>query len=286
MLKKIVSLCVIMALVFSMTVTAFATDVGAGAKNEITATDRDSLKVENEEAEKVYREFLSVVSFIETDRTWTQGEYALLNWYRKSDTDIKLYGQWYADNVQGGSLNDYVAMTPFEQFLWTETYTRLANCMNDGWGYDHYFANKNVFSAKITRIIERRMTGNNADVVKDAYNKLMDWQYEYITENGVPFNFIRNRSYIDEMQKDPETPGQSPDEQPPADTPEPPAGDNDTTVEPDVDVDTKQPEEKGLWGETMEVLAKNSLTILLLLVLGGAVAVLVHKRKSKNMDDI
>ena len=41
--------------------------------------------------------------------------------------------------------------------------------------------------------------GNNRDVVVEAYEKLMDWQWNYISEHGVPFNFIRNRNYIEEI---------------------------------------------------------------------------------------
>lgn len=244
-------------------------------ENAATSTNREHVSVTDEKAEKVYREFLEAVSFIETDASWYNGIAATLNQYGKDSINRNTYSQWYADYVQGGSVEEYFAMTPFEQFLWTETYTKLAFAVNSGWGFDHYFADKAAFESSITNLATNMMNGNNNETVKAAYLKLMDWQFDYISKNGVPFNFINNRNYIEEMAE-----------------PSASAGETDPVVSGETE-ETQQPteaipeptEEVGVWDDVGISLAENAISIIVLVVLGGATFLVVRYRKSKNYDD-
>lgn len=267
---------------------------GVSTESEATTIDRDNISVVNEEAEKAYSEFLEAVSFIATDESWYNGIAATLNQYGEDSINRKSYSQWYADYVAGGSVEEYFAMSSFEQFLWTETYTKLANAVNSPWGFSHYFESKATFSTYITSLVTNMMTGNNSDVVKEAYLKLMDWQYDYISENGVPFNFINNRSYIEELSGTPTTEAESESE---------PESEYDSATEEIVSEDEEiqeiieeleqagelpeeleTEEDSGVWSETLSLLAKNAVTIIVLAVLVVAVLIVIYIRKSKNVD--
>lgn len=241
---------------------------------EATSVNRDNVTVQNEEAEEVYREFLEAISFIETDESWYNGFAALLNQYDENSMNHDIYCNWYADYVQGGSVEKFFEMSSFEQFLWTETYTRLANAVNSSWGFDHYFGSKAAYKTYITDMVTNLMSGNNSDVVKEAYLKMMDWQYEYITENGVPFNFINNRNYIEEIGDVPEQA-------------EPVISDEEEleSIREEMEQAEIEVEEKGVWSDTMELIAQNAFKILLLVVLIVAFLYVKHLRKSRNIDD-
>lgn len=258
--------------------------------NAITATDESSITAENEDAEQAYREFLEVVSFIETDDSWYNGFSALLNQYGEESINRNTYSQWYADYVQGGTTEEYFAMSSYEQFLWTETYTRLAHGVNSNWGFDHFYGDEISFRTSITDHVTRLMNGNNNEVVKEAYLKLMAWQYEYVKEHGVPFNFINNRNYIEEINAGPREEGTEPvvnqePEQTVDDTDETLPATEEPAVEETEPSEVPAEEEKGLWSKTLSILADNALFILLLIVLGGALFVLVRIRKNKDIGE-
>lgn len=233
-----------------------------------TGTQGNSEKGEkkNTEEQKVYKDFLNAVAFIENDETWNDGFDAMLNQYGKDSFNYGLYSQWYTDYVWGGSEDAYSKLSSFEQFLWTETYTRLANAMNSGWGYDYFFANEENFAANITDLVTETFKGTDAEAVKEAYLKLMAWQYDYITKYGEPFNFIRGRSYTEEMKV--------------------PYSETSTKTEKvDEEQEEKEPQkEKGIWDETMNSLARNAVSIIVLIILGGAAFIVYRIRKEKNYD--
>lgn len=230
-------------------------------------------------AKEAYEAFLNAISFIETDSSWTNGFAATLNQYGKDSMNAKTYSKWYADYVQGGSVEEYFALTPFEQFLWTETYTRLAYASYGSGDYNKYYGSDTAFDMYIVKIAKNTMSGNNKDAVISAYENLMEWQYNYIvTEgNGVPYCFITDRSSKEEIKD--ETIETLPN------------GDSSLTEDEKEDIqeiidelEKDEEEDKGIWGDTIDLLAKHFLTILLLVVFGVALLVVVYIRKKKNID--
>lgn len=225
----------------------------------------------NKEAEKAFTEFLSAVAFIETDPSWSDGFSDLLNQYGEDSFNHDLYSKWYEAYVQGGTKEKYLKMSAFEQFLWTETYTRLANAKNSAWGYDYFFGSKEAFASSVTDLVVATMAGNDSDTVKEAYLKLMDWQYDYIMKYNEPFNFISNRSYREEMKA---PAGNKTDEEKPSD-----AEKQEQSLE-----ETQQPEEPGIWDETFKMIAQNAISVIILIVLGAAIFAIYYVRKNKNID--
>lgn len=158
---------------------------------------------EKQDAETVYREFLDKISFIKDDASWYDGVAATLNLCEPDTISGKLYCEWYVDYVQGGTEEEFFAMSKFERFVLTNTYTRLADAVGGSGHYNRYFGSKEGFDANITNQVLQLLTGNNKEVVKEAFRELLDWQYDYVTKNGVPFNFVNNRSYLEEGNKAP-----------------------------------------------------------------------------------
>ena len=233
---------------------------------EQKAVKKNKADVTNSEVAEIYNEFLDAVAFIENDESWYNGYSATMNQYGEESVNRDTYSKWYADNVYGGSEEEYFAMSAFEQFLWTETYTRLANAKNGSWSYDYFFGSKESFASNITDLVVNTLNGNNAETVKKAYLKLMDWQFDYITKNGEPFNFIRNRSYSEEIKT--------------AYVAEP----EEVVSKEEKTVPIEEVQEEGVWDETMGILAKNAVSIIVLIILGGATFALYYMRKIKNID--
>lgn len=234
---------------------------------EIVSTD-DS-KDGNAEAEEVYQKFLNSVSFIENDSTWKN----TLSQFGEKSVNRKSYSKWYANAVSGGSEEEYFSLTPYEQFLWTETYTKFAGKLSEN-NYEYYFGTVDKFKQNFIKIATLVYSGNNKDTVISAYEELALWQYDYIVKNGEPYNFINKRSYTSEIGTAPDK-GMTSEELAEKDK-----------QEIDEAIEEAKGEEKGsIWSDTLNILSNHLLEILLIVVLGIAVAVVVYIRKNKNLDN-
>ena len=112
----------------------------------------------------------------------------------------------------------------------------------------------------------------------DAYLALADWQYNYVKESGVPFNFVNNRSYLEEIGEMPETSEETK-------TDEEELSEAAEELLEDADDKTKEETEKGIWDDTMNALARNIVTVLVFIALVVALVVVIQKRKRLNKDD-
>lgn len=146
---------------------------------------------ENGEAEQAFQAFLDAVGFIEDDETW----YNFLKIFKFTDG-----AKWYGKYVQGAKEEDYADMPLFDRFVWEETYLVFCHSINSG-DRNYMLGSEEALRRRCMNPILNCMTGNNSEQVKEAYEAIVMWQFEYIQENGVPFNFISNRSYLDEIGK-------------------------------------------------------------------------------------
>lgn len=243
---------------------------GANAeKSELL--DSRNYDVTNEEAGAIYDTFMNAVAFIEKDDTWEN----FLNKYKVFDKS-----EWYEKYVRNGSPEDYKTLSLFDHFVWEETYLRFAHMMNTG-DRDMYFGNEERFRSNFLDSTLDLMTGNDSEQVKEAYTTLALWQLNYIKENGVPFNFVLNRSYIDEVSVLPteETTDESKEVKEAYDELIEDANGHieDETVE--------EAEEDGIWTDTIDLLAKKFVTIGILVVLAVITGIIIWKKKSLNIDD-
>ncbi len=246
------------------------TDAGAEATSETTEVgSTDNVKGENAEADAVYQKFLNAVSFIKDDSTWDN----TLAQFGEDSVNRKSYSKWYANAVSGGSEEKYFSLTPYEQFLWTETYTKFAGKMSEN-NYEYYFGSVDNFKQNFVKIATLVYSGNNKDAVISAYEELALWQYDYIVKNGEPYNFINKRSYTSEIGTAPEK-GMTSEEM---------AEQDKKDIEEAIS-EAKGEDDKGVWSDTVGMLSKHLLEILLIVGLGIAVAVVVYIRKNKNFDN-
>lgn len=246
------------------------TNAGAEATSETTEVgSTDNVKGENAEADAVYQKFLNAVSFIKDDSTWDN----TLAQFGEDSVNRKSYSKWYANAVSGGSEEKYFSLTPYEQFLWTETYTKFAGKMSEN-NYEYYFGSVDNFKQNFVKIATLVYSGNNKDAVISAYEELALWQYDYIVKNGEPYNFINKRSYTSEIGTAPEK-GMTSEEM---------AEQDKKDIEEAIS-EAKGEDDKGVWSDTVGMLSKHLLEILLIVGLGIAVAVVVYIRKNKNFDN-
>lgn len=232
-----------------------------------------NFSVSDEGAEDVYKDFLSTTAFIADDMDWYNALLKQYEWFPHEER--------YADYVENGTKEDFLAMSLYDRFVWSESYLIYAWAVNSG-NMGNYFGSKENFENHITNDIIKMMDGApNHEEVEKAYLALADWQYNYVQENGVPFNFINNRSYLEEVKETPETETET-------------KSDKEEISEAakelleDADKTTKQEvaeKEKGIWDDTMEVLSRNIVTVAVILVLCIAIAFVIWKRKRLNLDD-
>lgn len=232
-------------------------------------------------AKEAYQAFLDEVSFIETDAGW-QDYLKLFGKDSPLTSYPKRYSQYYADYVQGGTVDDYLELTPFEQFLWTNTYTVLAYDAYGSGDFAKYFGDKVHFDKYVVGIATGLMESYpNSDIVISAYEKLMDWQYNYIVTEGnqIPYCFITDRSSLEEVSDSviETVPNDDKDKQEQEDIKEMEQAIEDALNE-------EKTEEKGVWDDTFAVLADNALSLLILVVLLVVLGVCIYRRKKRNID--
>lgn len=246
---------------------------GAEATSEITEVgSSDNVEGENTEADAVYQKFLNAVSFIKDDSTW---EWTLKQ-FGENSVNRKTYSKWYENAVSDGSEEEYFSLTPYEQFLWTETYTKFAGKMSEN-NYDYYFGTVDNFKQNFVNIATGVYSGNNKDAVISAYKELALWQYDYIVKNGEPYNFINKRSYTSEVGTAPEK-GMTSEEL---------AEQDKKDIEEAIE-EVKGEEDQGVKVDTEGTLSNHLLVIFLIVGLGIVVAVVVVvyvcKRQNKSTD--
>lgn len=239
-----------------------------------TSKENSSAGSSEIDGQAMFDSFVERVSFIADDPTWSNSISSIMNQYGRDSINAEMYSGWFADYVEGGSVEAYFAMTTFEQFLWTETYTKLAYASIGSGNFEGYFKSDAVFHKTLTRNICNLMDGNNADVVKEAYLEVMNWQYDYIVDHGKPYCFLSG-GVIDKTPEQEDTPA-----------PEEPEEDYTITIpEGEIDEPEEPEKEEGNWDGVFGTLARNGLSILSLAGMGIALAVIMHRKKMRNVED-
>lgn len=255
------------------------TSESEGIESTILNQEKDgNYTASNEGAEEVYKNFLEATAFIADDTDWKNN---LLQSY-----ELFPHEERYASYVEGGTEEEYLNMSLYDRFVWSESYLKFAWAVNSG-NYNNYYGSKENFAIHITNNVVNMMKGapNNEGVI-EAYLALADWQYEYVQENGVPFNFINNRSYLDEIGEVPkiETKTETKAETNKSDEEE--LSEAAKELLEDADNKTKEDvKEKKTRDDTSDMLVSSIFIVLIIIALCVAVAIIMWKRKSRNIDD-
>lgn len=171
------------------------------------ANATEATVVQESDASTVYQDFLDKISFIENDESWED----FLDAYTIPVNEEGLE-EMYADTVEVDSgktkesrKEEFRSMSGYERFLWIDTYCRVAYQVKTG--YLDYIDTKDDFWNTVNFVpnLMSVVEPKNYQQALDAYNTLMEWQFAYIQAHDYPFNFINNRSYLEEVPASNET---------------------------------------------------------------------------------
>lgn len=252
-------------------------------KNDISISGKEagSAAFNENDAEKVYKEFYDDVKYIKDDKEW---ENSLLIQYKMFESD---YAGWYEKYVEGGTKEEFLSMSLFDRFIWTETYLTFAWAVNTG-DVNTYFGSDKNFKMHITdNVVNIIRNAKEPERVEKAYLKIANWQYEYIKKNGVPFNFINNKTYLDEINKEDENKAEEvPDSNEISKEDKKEITEAANMLLDDADKKTKEEvKKKGIWDDLLGILASNIITIIIILILLVITGIVIWWRKSLNIDD-
>lgn len=244
----------------------------------------ESTSINEQEASAVYKRFLDQISFIENDETWEN----VLDAYTIPVNQEGLE-EMYADTVgiESGKTKEerkenFRKMSAYERFLWIDTYCRIAYQIKTGYSDDvrtkESFLNTINFFPNLISVVEP----NNYKQVLKSYNTLMEWQFAYIQEHNYPFNFIQNKSYLEEVG--------GKEEKTTTETVEETDGDGLSTsdkkemeeAKKELLQESEQEEKKGIWSDTIEILTRNIFSFVIMIILLIVLGVVVYFRTKNN----
>ena len=101
----------------------------------------------------------------------------------------------------------------------------------------------------------------------------MDWQYDYIKEHNAPYDFITGLNYL-------ESKGKKAD-------PEKEKKDKEKAEVEEIEEVIKEikKEEKGIWDDTLILVAKNGIAFVLVIILIIAIIIVIYIKKKNNIND-
>ena len=245
----------------------------------------------NEEAQELYKAFLEAVKFIETDETWAKTIHL---------RQIKEPAYDYAIPDGAYQKKDYESLSEFDRFLYHYTYCVFSVAKQSPTGsWETKLRSPEAFAGIYSDLLTFEDTQgadsyNGLDEVNAAFQTLWDYQYEYCLEYGEPYNFIDGCSYsemgfgisgsgVTESETEEESAEVGTVEQKEAATED--VTEENTPETAATEADTESDKEEGLWDGVFEILSKDLFTLGLLLIAVIAFAVVIIRKRSKNVDD-
>lgn len=227
-----------------------------------------------EGAEEVFTRFKDATAFIETDESWksTLETYDLL--YRISQKDV------YLSTVNGATEEEWNNMTPYEIFVYTESYLRFSNMVgSDAKPADTYINNGDKGIENFMKNNYGSLAGNGVDDVKEALHELVLWQVDYYRAYNFPYNFVTGKSYAEETALDL-------------------SGKTEEIVDEDLGITEEEEEEiidafkeeqkeqNSIWKNVLDMLLSRWFTLVLLAVAIVAWLIVRHIRKKSGIDEM
>jgi len=108
------------------------------------------------------------------------------------------FPDYYLNTVAGATEEKYDGLSPYDAFVYIETYIKMAGS-KEGAVFEHYVQTVKSGVEDYCKLRCAAWKGNNVDEVKAAFRDLVEWQFAYIREKGYPYNFITGKSYAEEM---------------------------------------------------------------------------------------
>lgn len=163
-----------LAFLFSFCISTYATEI--------------EINTGYEEADTAFQTFYDETKHMDNNSDWD-------NLYLVYQVYENTHAEQYAE-ICNSTVDDWKSKSNFERFILYETYVRVAVYGNLG-DYDRYFSSeKDFLNHTISNACEYlNRLGDGAEA--EAYKTLMLWQYDYILENGVPYNFLTGLNFVE-----------------------------------------------------------------------------------------
>lgn len=230
------------------------------------------------EAMQAYEDFSTLFYSVQDDSTWSL-PLAMANARRNTS------GKTYLESVANAKQSDWDNYSSVEIYLWYDTYLVFCDMMDRGRDYfDSKFNSGETYLNQFftNDIGTGSWTGTNGEELKEAYKNLVSYQVTYYNNYNFPYNFINDRSYVDEIgisqPQTEETKDLTDDEI--IDLEEV----ADEVLEEESNSVTK--ESANNWLYFFDSVKKATFSIGLLVALAIAYLIVHHKIKKKNLDEM
>lgn len=242
---------------------------GTVLKEKSDGISNIEINTDNKEADSVLFDFIHATKHIQQDEAWRD----FLDIY-------ELYSEIRVDRYVkycGGTEEEWLAMTPYEQFLWYELYIRQCMYIDEG-EYSFFFGSEEDFiKYNISSIYLTINSYGKAEA--EAYKTIMLWQYNYIKLNGKPFNLMSGFKY---------TEIESNDSIDAFETEMKDMNESDEVRETQIEEKTSHEddaEEKGIWSDVITKLKENIISFILLFILACGLITITIIKNHFNIDD-
>ena len=243
--------------------------VASDSKTEdaAAANSEFEINIEDEEAYTVFNNFLNKIKHIEYSEDWKP-------FLRIYDVYSKSRAVKYVEYC-GGTQEEWLEMTTFEQFLWYELYLRQRSYLAVG-QYDYFFGSEEKFLGQNINTIYGTMK-NYGEEEAEAFKEIMLWQYNYIKANGGPYNFMAGFHYLKAKEELPSNDLNSDNE-------EVSVQDTETEEIEENENNEEVSEEKGIWTDVIIKLKENTFSIILLFILLCGLGIVMFIKNRRNID--
>jgi hypothetical protein len=137
----------------------------------------------NKEGNAAFTEFINAMNPTALDPDWKGFYEKYKNGEKAVSSDYELY--------TGRPAQEYLDMNLYERFLIQETYMLLYNACISSISTKTFSSEKNFKTNVLTLpLYAMEIVQKDTQFEQDAYTKLMLWEYTFVKENGLPYNYI------------------------------------------------------------------------------------------------
>lgn len=155
--------------------------------NEVSNSSGMFVSTDNVEIDKIVNEYLAKAYVMVGDKKYD----TFFSQYDSKNRHAERYEQYC-----GKTKEEWFEYTCFEQFIMYETYVKP--CMYIGLSdYDYYFGSIEKFRSNIAGTAYKSLARADQEQA-DLFLEMMEWQYEYIVQNGSPYNILTGKSAVEE----------------------------------------------------------------------------------------
>lgn len=157
------------------------------------AETSESVDISIERGCELYQSFLDITAIMKSDSSWDE----LMKSYENGGENKGFYDEAFVDSVADATISQYEELSAYDTFIYAVTYLKMAKSL-DQQVFNYYIEMGAEGVETQVNLYTNHWKGNDCEIIKVAYQRLVEWQFAYIRENGYPYNFVTNKSYAEE----------------------------------------------------------------------------------------